>query len=64
MAEAKEKAKKVKPRDMITVAGTGKSKFLEKGKEVRVHKVAAEKLIKKGFATKAADKAKPAKDDE
>lgn len=63
MAEAKEKAKKVKPRDLVIVAGTGKSKFLEKGKEVRVHKVAAEKLIKKGFAAKVADKAKPANDE-
>lgn len=49
-------AEKVKPRDSVKVYGTGKSKFLPKGKEVEVHKVAAEKLIKLGRATKEAPK--------
>lgn len=51
--------KKVKPRDLVTVTGTGKSRFLAKGKEVRVHRIAAAKLEKKGFATQG--KAAPEK---
>jgi hypothetical protein len=44
--------KKVSPRDFITVYGTGKSRFLAKGKEEKVHRVAGEKLIEQGKAAK------------
>lgn len=49
---------KVKSKDLKTVYGTGKAKFLENGKPYKVHALAAEKLIKKGVATDTAPKAK------
>jgi hypothetical protein len=40
-----------KKKDMVKVYGTGVSaKFLPQGKEVTVHQVAAENLVRKGYA--------------
>lgn len=44
--------KKIKPNDPVTIYVTGKSKYLPKaGEERKVHREAAEKLVKKGYAT-------------
>lgn len=51
MAESKET--KVKPRDMVDVYGTGKSKFMPVGVKYNVHKLAGEKLIESGKAAKS-----------
>lgn len=40
----------VKRKDMVTVYGTGVSKYLPQGKKYSVHSVAGENLIAKGFA--------------
>jgi hypothetical protein len=42
---------KVKRGDMVTVYGTGSS-FMKAGKAFKIHKIAAEKLISKGAASK------------
>ncbi len=43
--------KLVKKGDVVTVVGTGTSKFLPYGKETKVHRVQADKLIEAGKAT-------------
>lgn len=40
----------VKRKDMVTVYGTGASKFMAQGKQYKVHAHAGEKLIARGFA--------------
>lgn len=50
--------KKVKKDDLVEVVGTGKSKFIKKGKNVTVHSIQAEKLIKSGKAEKSVDNKK------
>ena len=41
----------VKKGDLVDVIGTGKSKFIEKNRKKRIHKLHAETLIKKGAVT-------------
>lgn len=42
----------VKKGDLVEVKGTGKSKFFEKNKKKKLHKLHAETLIKKGTVEK------------
>lgn len=52
---------KVKKNDMKTVYGTGKGKFMAKGKAYKVHRLLGEKLVAAGKASAKpveADKAK------
>jgi len=42
---------KVFPDDLMNVDGTGKSKFLLKGKTYTVHKILGERFIRSGKAT-------------
>lgn len=44
------KEKEVKKQDTVTVYGTGVSKHMPQGKVYKVHSVAAENLIEKGYA--------------
>lgn len=55
------KAGKVLPKDMVTVYGTGASKYMQTGKPYQVHSAVVQKLIDNGHATKEAPKEKPAK---
>lgn len=52
---------KVKKTDLTTVYGTGKSKNMPLGKEYKVHKLVAEKLLKSGKASKEQTKGKESK---
>ena len=51
--EKKEDGKTVKLKEKVTVYATGKGdgKYLPKGKELKIHPLLAEKLIKAGKAT-------------
>ena len=42
---------KVKASDKVTVYGTGKSKFMPKNQEFKVHRILGEKLVAKGVAS-------------
>lgn len=42
------KGQKVKPRENVTVYGTGKAKHLKTGKAYTMHRVAADKLLNSG----------------
>lgn len=46
-----EEGKKVMPQEYVEVEYTDKAAFGTKGQKVKVHKIQAEKLVKKGFAT-------------
>lgn len=56
------KGKQVKKDDLVEIEGTGKSKFLAKGKKVSVHSVQAEKLVESGKAALVGEKSKNTKD--
>jgi len=43
--------KKIKTNAWVTVTATGNGKFLTKGAKLKVHPIAAEKLIERGLAT-------------
>lgn len=58
---AKEQAgEKIMPNDDVTIYGTGASKHMQAGKPYTVHKMLADKLVKKGAASFEAN-SKPAK---
>ena len=48
--------KKIKTNEKTTVYATSKSKYLNEGRELKVHPVTAAKMIAKGFATAQAPK--------
>lgn len=53
MPKEDKKVEKVLGKDPVLIEYTEKAQFHQKGEKVEVHKLVAEKLIKKGFATKA-----------
>lgn len=53
--------KKVLKKDTVVVVGTGKGKFLAKGKKETVHSLVADKLVKSGVATLEEEKDTKAK---
>jgi len=52
ISEKKDKGEVIDLRQGITVVGTEKSKYYEKGKEYTVHYKLADKLVRKGVCTK------------
>lgn len=51
----------VKPREDVTVYGTGKSKYIAKDEAVTIHRALAEKLAKEGKVTDKAPKSAESK---